>query len=133
MRYGMVVLYHSCVPRLRFDDRKFQIPSRESDFPFAGTKFYSDPRRPVIAASHAWHRHTHNNAPWHHSKPTMASFAALRMTATRARVMARSYLAKNTQRRNMALGGVSKPAEEWEGIDRVVRTYLPHDYQSTFT
>ena len=56
----------------------------------------------------------------------MASFAALR-SARRVLVPA----VRNTQRRNLALGGHSGPAPEWTGIDKVVRSYVPHDYQRT--
>merc|ERR1712226_1071133 len=35
----------------------------------------------------------------------------------------------STQKRNMGLGGHSGPPPEWEGIDKVVRSYFPLDHQ----
>jgi hypothetical protein len=35
------------------------------------------------------------------------------------------------QKRGMALGGAKGPPVEWEGIDKVVRSYFPEDYQRT--
>jgi hypothetical protein len=37
----------------------------------------------------------------------------------------------NVQRRTMALGGHHGPPPEWTGVDKVVRSYVPHDYQCT--
>ena len=59
----------------------------------------------------------------------MASFAALRMTSRRA--VARVAI-QNQQRRNLALGGASGPPPEWTGVDKIVRSYVPHDWQRKF-
>ena len=59
---------------------------------------------------------------------TMASFAALRMTSRRA--VARVAI-NQQQRRNLALGGHAGPAPEWTGIDKIVRSYVPEDWQRT--
>ena len=32
----------------------------------------------------------------------------------------------------MALGGHHGPAPDWQGVDKVVRGYFPHDYQRTY-
>jgi len=55
------------------------------------------------------------------------TFTALRNVARRSRVM--SAAVTNTQKRNMALGGHHGPPPEWKGIDKIVRSYLPEDYQ----
>eukprot|EP00977_Amphora_coffeiformis_P008692 scaffold1982_cov93-Amphora_coffeaeformis.AAC.14 len=60
----------------------------------------------------------------------MASFAALRSTASRRLLVP---AVRNTQRRHLALGGHSGPPPEWTGIDKIVRSYVPHDYQRTFS
>lgn len=61
----------------------------------------------------------------------MASFAALRMAASRR--LAPRIALQQTQRRNLALGGHSGPPPEWTGIDKVVRSYFPEDWQRTYT
>lgn len=55
----------------------------------------------------------------------MVALAALRSVA-RSRV---APMLQQTQRRNFALGGHHGPPPEWEGVDKVVRGYFPHDYQ----
>ena len=37
-------------------------------------------------------------------------------------------IAQQQQRRSMA----HAPAKEWEGIDKVVRSYFPHDHQRAY-
>ena len=67
--------------------------------------------------------------------PTMSSLAALRSTATRRLFVVpttASSTVRNTQRRHFALGEHSGPAPEWTGVDKIVRSYFPHDYQRTF-
>lgn len=55
------------------------------------------------------------------------TFTALRNVVRRSRVI--SAAVTNTQKRNMALGGHHGPPPEWTGIDKIVRSYLPEDYQ----
>lgn len=78
-------------------------------------------------------RFQHNLAlPRRKKNPTMASLAALRSTATRRlQAAAPALFRNNTQRRHLALGGHSGPAPEWTGVDKIVRSYVPEDYQRT--
>mmetsp|Transcript_9765 Transcript_9765/g.12883 ORF Transcript_9765/g.12883 Transcript_9765/m.12883 type:complete len:133 (+) Transcript_9765:182-580(+) len=56
----------------------------------------------------------------------MVAFTALR--AASRRVASRQAFA-TTQKRNMSLGESHGPPPEWEGVDKVVRSYFPHDHQ----
>jgi len=62
---------------------------------------------------------------------TMASFAALGSLARRSGRMAAPLASRHTQKRGMALGGSHGPPPDWQGVDKVVRSYFPEDYQRT--
>jgi hypothetical protein len=59
----------------------------------------------------------------------MVSFSLLRTVASRSRALIIN--ATQQQRRNMSLGGHHGPPPEWTGVDKIVRSYLPEDYQRT--
>ena len=50
------------------------------------------------------------------------------VNAASRRALARQVLTQG-QKRGMALGGAKGPPPKWEGLDKVVRTYLPEDHQ----
>jgi hypothetical protein len=68
----------------------------------------------------------------------MASLSGFRVLSTRC--SSRSVMASSSlrlplalqQKRTMALGGHHGPPPDWQGVDKVVRGYFPHDYQCTF-
>lgn len=69
----------------------------------------------------------------------MASLSTFRVMATRcssAGVINRRVVGNGSlqlqQKRGMALGGHHGPAPDWQGVDKVVRGYFPHDYQRTY-
>jgi hypothetical protein len=64
---------------------------------------------------------TPNNA----AKPTTTTTMVLPVVASAARRHVGLMAKQQAQRRTFA----SAPAQEWEGIDKVVRGYFPEDYQ----
>ena len=61
----------------------------------------------------------------------MVSFSIVRHVAARSRALLLNAT-QQQQRRTMSLGGHHGPPPEWTGVDKVVRKYLPEDYQRTF-
>ncbi|KAL7559999.1 hypothetical protein ACA910_013494 [Epithemia clementina (nom. ined.)] len=55
-------------------------------------------------------------------------FAVTAASSASRRALTRQVIAQ-CQKRGMGLGGSKGPAPKWEGLDKVVRTYLPEDHQ----
>ena len=62
---------------------------------------------------------------------TMVSFSVIRNVAARSRALLLNAT-QLQQRRTMSLGGHHGPPPEWTGVDKVVRKYVPEDYQRTY-
>jgi hypothetical protein len=56
----------------------------------------------------------------------MVSFTAM---SAMARRRALPMLSKVHQKRGMSLKGHHGPPPDWQGVDKVVRSYFPEDYQ----
>jgi hypothetical protein len=61
----------------------------------------------------------------------MASFSIIRTVAARSRALFLNAT-QQQQRRTLSLGGHHGPPPVWTGVDKVVRSYFPEDYQRTF-